>query len=248
MGACLLVAALVTGQASSRPALARAVAYFNDFDDARAQAELRRLLQHPQPRAVAAKAHLYLGLIAMNRFDTDAALAEFKQALMIDPGIDLVIEASPKARLAFQEARHELEGQLASSEAGLRPAPHGGARASPPPAAAEAHADELVDPFATKPAPAAAVSAEAAPATRGRPHALAITLGVVGIAAAALGAYGGVEIMQYDSYVNGVNARPGRTAYGAGTPSASAASVWGLAWIPLVAVGAAGIVGGALAW
>ncbi|HUB06165.1 MAG TPA: hypothetical protein VMB50_04150 [Myxococcales bacterium] len=221
-----VLAALILGQAAAKPSLGRAVAYFNDFDDAHCQAELTALLRHPQPRLVAAKAHLYLALIAMNRADPDGALAEFKKALLIDPAIDVGLEASPKARLAFQEARHELEGQLAGSDVGV-------ARNPPGP---------------TEGAPAAAVS-EAAPSPRhGRSHALGITLVSIGAAAAAVAIYGGVALLQYDSYVNGVNAKPGQTAYGAGTPSASTANGWAIAWIPLAVAGALGIAGGVIAW
>ncbi|HUB09254.1 MAG TPA: hypothetical protein VMB50_19780 [Myxococcales bacterium] len=174
MGASLLVVALALGQPAPKPTLARAVAYFNDFDDAHARTELEALLRHPQPRLVAAKAHLYLGLIAMNHVDVDTSLQEFRRALEIDPALEMVLEASPKARLTFEEARREVTSVL---ESGAFGAPASGS------------------------VPAAAV--EAAPAPPARSHALGISLTVTGLVLLGVMGVSIYEVVSYTNGLAG---------------------------------------------
>jgi hypothetical protein len=203
----------------SRQTLAQAIKLFQNFEDARAEAVFRELLGHTPPRAVAGKAHLYLGLIAINRVDADAAIAEFRRALLSDPTIDLVPGSSPKARLAFDEARRsELE-------------------APSPPA-------QPVSPTVLAPASSAE---ENATAKRASGHALAITLGALGIVAAGVGVYGGVDLLEYNSQVS--SSTKGSVRYSSQLQSAgSQAGFWAVAWIPFVVAGALGIGAGVLTW
>ncbi|MHB8417260.1 MAG: tetratricopeptide repeat protein [Myxococcales bacterium] len=99
--------------------LATAIQLFESFDDERAAAALHRLVERHPPSALAARAHVYLALIALNDVRPDAAHEEFKRALRTDPLIELPLGSSPKARLAFSEAQHDLrfEMQLGSPAA-----------------------------------------------------------------------------------------------------------------------------------
>ena len=162
----------------SRRSLGQAILLFENFEDAKAEAIFRALLRHAPSRAVAGKAHLYLGLIAMNELDSDRAMEEFKAALLVEPALDFVRGGSPKARLAFEEARHALEGQLRSSEPETPPRP---ALAAPP---------ATVAPEAAVSPP---VQTQAAVAVPRSSHALAIALGAVGLVAAGVGIYGGIR-------------------------------------------------------
>ena len=67
------------GAAAARPATAQraldaAVRLFESFDDENAATALRALLSHAPPGQIAAKAHVYLGLIAFNRFDPETVV------------------------------------------------------------------------------------------------------------------------------------------------------------------------------
>ncbi len=65
------------------PTLARGIAQFNNFGDAKAKVIFEQvLLAHPSSFD-AAKAHVYLGLIAVNALDSNRARAEFMKALNI---------------------------------------------------------------------------------------------------------------------------------------------------------------------
>ena len=181
---------------------------------------LQQLLRCDPPRAVAGKAHLYLGLIALNWLDTDRAMAEFKTALLIDPTVNLARNGSPKARLALEEVRHSLEGQLRAPES----------QALTSPADAEAAL------AAGKPSPAKPLW----------DHPLALTLGGLGLVALEVGVYGGIDLIGYNQSVGQANVSGG-TPFTPGLQSArSQASFWAAAWIPFVIAGALGL--GASAW
>ncbi len=213
--------------------LAQAIALFESFHDAEAATLFREVLRHSPPRLVAGKAHLYLGLNAINRLDTDRAIEEFKAALMIEPTLDFIRGASPKGRLAFEEARHALEGQLRRPEAEA-------AAAAPPPATHPSSDTEgALDPYAEE---------KAAPPTPGRSHALAIALGAVGIVAAGVGIYGGVDVLEYDNAVSGTRGFKTTPFTQQLQSSQSQASFWAVAWIPFVVAGALGLGAGAFTW
>ncbi len=114
--------------AAARPsvqaALQDAIRRFESFDDKGAAAELRALLRRSPPAAVAAKAHIYLGLIALNATDLENAKAEFEKAVRTDVLLDLPPGLSPKAQILFAEARRGLAS-------GTFGAPPGGLKVSP---------------------------------------------------------------------------------------------------------------------
>src|SRR5579863_2885886 len=91
----------------------RGVTLFEDFKDSEAGAIFRRVLERSPPGFMAAKAHLYLGLIAFNALDPDEAKLEFRRALEANPAAELPSQASPKARLAFGEVRRDMAKELA---------------------------------------------------------------------------------------------------------------------------------------
>ncbi len=97
-------------RADAATALARAVQHFEGLDDARAASELEMLLRSGPPDPLAAKAHVYLGLIAFNRLHLAEAREQFRAALEADPTVDIPPQdASPKARVAFAQAQREAE-------------------------------------------------------------------------------------------------------------------------------------------
>ncbi len=130
--------------------LERAIQLFNEFRDEEATVALRELLRHAPRATVAGKAHLYLGLIAFNTLDMDAAHRELEQAILLYPALELPANSSPKARIEFGEIQRRLanRGQGGASVLVLP-----GAQGEPP-----AHA-----------APEAAVSASEAEERPGRP-------------------------------------------------------------------------------
>jgi hypothetical protein len=104
-----LVSAPALSKESVQSDLERAVKLFNDFEDPKAALILNEILKRQPSPDQAAKALVYLGLIALNALKTDRARAEFKEALAIDATTELPFDAAPKARLAFDQARRELE-------------------------------------------------------------------------------------------------------------------------------------------
>ncbi|MHB8417178.1 MAG: hypothetical protein ACYDCL_03820 [Myxococcales bacterium] len=123
--AMLLLAAQLAAPAArgSKPSLSHAVAAFNDFHDAEAQVELTRLLQLHASGLEAARAHIYLGLIALNALDSRLAKAEFERALAVEPTIEVPYQASPKARVVFNEAQREFAQQSGAPQATLSSPP-----------------------------------------------------------------------------------------------------------------------------
>jgi tetratricopeptide (TPR) repeat protein len=86
--------------------LAHAIDLFKKGQDDQAAPEFRALAARG-PHC-AAEAHLYLGLIAFNALRPDEAKAEFKRAIAADEAIEPpFLLTSPKARLAFDDARRE---------------------------------------------------------------------------------------------------------------------------------------------
>ena len=104
--ACSVRQARASPQDDAR--LRQAVQLFNQFNDEEASAALRELLRHAPRAPVAAKAHLYLGLIAFNELDMDAAHRELQQAILLYPAIELPANSSPKARIEFGEIQRRL--------------------------------------------------------------------------------------------------------------------------------------------
>jgi hypothetical protein len=211
---------LAAAPAAPEVTLARAIQRFDGFDSAGAAALLHQLLARSPPLHVAAKAHLYLGLIAFNALEAEAAQRELRLAVETDPSIELPATVSPKARLAFAKAQREELARLTAS----------------PPLGARAR----------RTAPAAAVEE---PPPRGRTHALAWTLGALGLAAGVVAIVGGVEIASFNSGVNAVNAGSAPPpSSGLAASQRSAAQTWQIAAIACSVAAAAGLTAAAFTW
>jgi hypothetical protein len=117
--------------------LGRAIQLFNQFRDDEASAVLRELLRHAPHAPAASKAHLYLGLIAFNTLDMDAARRELEQAILLYPAIELPANSSPKARIEFGEIQRRLANRAQGSASVLvLPPPQSPAEATAAPQAA----------------------------------------------------------------------------------------------------------------
>jgi len=149
----------------------------DSLDDDRAQEVLRELLHHAPPADLAAKAHLYLGIIALDALKVDEARDEFQQAIGIDPTLEPPVNASPKTRALYLEARRKLAAASPEPPASVvvvpAPSPPPPAPAPPPPA----------------PAPTVAVAEAPPPAPS---HVPAYVVGGVGVACLAAGIVLGV--------------------------------------------------------
>jgi hypothetical protein len=128
----LLVLAGATPQVEApTQELARAVQLFESFKDQTAAMLLRDVLLRAPAASIAAKAHVYLGLIALNATDAEEAEAEFRKAIAAYVLVELPPNPSPKAQVLFTEARRELAAAAPLPEV-ARPSP-----ASPPPVVVE---------------------------------------------------------------------------------------------------------------
>jgi hypothetical protein len=170
MGALCILASML----AAAPSLNKAISLYNNLDDAAAAKELRALLgKHDLADSVASRAHLYLGLIALNAINSKEARDEFEEALKLDPMIELPRRASPKSKLAFSEARHDLQIEMAKPVQPARraTAPPSTSPGSPPAAAPgalpnlELSPDQSLNPQPSPPPEAAqAPVSEAVPA------------------------------------------------------------------------------------
>ena len=220
----LALAAPAAGKAAP-PTLQQAIPLFDNFADAAAEDAFRAILAAKPRRETAARAHLYLGLVAVNQLKIDQALDEFRAALLSDATLDLIRGASPKARLAFAEARRDLEGQLATPV--------------PPP--------EAPAPASTPPVDVPWTEAQEPPPSHS--HALGITLLAIGAACAGTAIYGGVDLLEYQSQVSTANQSPRTVTFDPAVASSRGqANFWAAAWIPFAVVGAAGVAAGIFIW
>src|ERR1700733_5523688 len=101
----LSVGAPLSFSTPTQAELERGIHLFENFKDSEAAVVLRRVLSRSPPGSLAAKARLYLGLIAFNAIDPDEAKVQFRKALEANPAAELPQQASPKARLAFDQVR-----------------------------------------------------------------------------------------------------------------------------------------------
>ncbi len=179
----ILVAGLVSGLARAQTPIEHAVHLYQSMDDVHAAAAFRQILLGNPPGEVAGKAHLYLGLIAFQAFHPDQAREEFKQAIEANPAIDLPPTVSPKARIAFAEARRAVSRELEAPDVGQA------AARTPPPASAD-H-EGLMDVGMSGSAPPEATATAHAPASGGIP-AGTWWLGGFGVGALGVGTVLGV--------------------------------------------------------
>lgn len=248
--AALLLAVAIAGaaRADRPPSLAHAIGLYQDFQDARAVRAFRAILAGTPTRAVAAKAHLYLGLIAVNQLDAERAIREFKQALVNDPTVEVGPGTSPKARLTFEEARHELEGQLAVSGEGVNHPEAPKTPTSIPTPTQGTTRTTIATPTAAVAAPEPEEEAAPQKSTRWHSPPLALVIGGVGLAAGVLAIYGGVQVANYNSLVSSANASPGSLSYPQTLGPQSTAQGWAPWVIPLAVLGVLGVAGGCFAW
>ncbi len=208
--------------------LAQALSLMNQMNDSQAKLLLTQLLERRPPAQLAAKAHMALAMIAFNELHSDDAKREFQLALWADPAIELPTNSSPKAELAFSEARRQLAQSLNGAGAPLLAA-------------------ELTDaPKAHVAAPpqAVAVAAEPVPA---HSRALAYVLAGVAVLALGVGIYGEVAVASYNSAIAPGNKSP--ATWGPALQSQqSAANVWQYAAIGCFVAAAGGGAGTVLTW
>lgn len=195
----LLAAPLARARETTEVQLDRAIQLFNNFEDQRAESSLAELLQRRPPSGQAARARVYLGLIALNALKSDAARAEFKAALAIEPTTELPFDASPKARLVFEQVRQEfVVDVMGTSSAGGAPSSRHGdtalagterkfTDASPP---SSGLPTLEVPPRSTTPSVPRSALQAAAPS--GPDHVPAYVVGGLGVAALAAGIVVGV--------------------------------------------------------
>ncbi len=168
--AAVVLATAATGSARETPRqqLTRAIQLFENFEDDAAAFTLRNLLRRPAPASIAAKAHIYLALILLNKADPENAKAEMQRAVSIDVMVDLPLGQSPKAQVLFAQARRELTVVGAAPQAAAPPV----AAVPAPPAAA---------------APAAVVAQESAAPPPSPSHLPAYLVGIGSLAAFGVG-------------------------------------------------------------
>ncbi len=215
---------------SPQVALHEAIRLFESFKDDKAAAALQALLKQSPPDSIAAKAHVYLALIALNAADAEGAKAEFATALRTDVLVDLPPGQSPKARLAFGQVRSSL---VAQGEAATTPPPP-----QPP----------------TQPAPAAATAPNGATTVEletagpSRSHLAAYILGGATLVLTGVAIYGGVEVLNFNSTVNAGNSAAAGTKPTYSNDARGPASFWAVGWPVAAGLAAAGVVGTVLTW
>jgi hypothetical protein len=206
-------------QSSAQAALDDAVQFFESFEDERAAMKFRALLARAPPGEIAAKVHLYLGIIAFDDMKPDVARTEFRRALEANPAVELPPKTSPKTRLAFGGVRHALELEMDPGTRGSKPAA----------------------------APAAAISApvlviEAEPPSHS--HTAAYILGGATLVLTGLAIYGGGQVIGY----NGMIETPPQYTLNQIQSAQGSASFWAVGWIVAAGLAAAGLTGAILTW
>jgi hypothetical protein len=220
---------------SPQAALRDAIHLFESFKDDKAAAALRALLAHSPPASVAAKAHIYLALIALNAANSEGARTEFASALQADFLVDLPPGQSPKARLAFGQVRSAL---MAQDEAGPT------SPKSPKPADNTA----LMPAFDTVPPAATAPAAEVERTSPSHSHVASYVLGAATLVLAGVAIYGGVEVLDFNSTVNAGNSAAAGSKPTYSNDARGTASFWAIGWPVAAGLAAAGVVGTVLAW
>jgi hypothetical protein len=217
--------------------LAQAIGLANEMKDDQASLLLVQLLARRPPATIAAKAHLYLGILAFNGLRQQEARHEFELALWANPAIELPPGNSPKTQLAFSEARRELSQALARSGNADGALPTSAELAGPATAASDDH--QAVPPPAL---------AETATIERSHSHALAYVLGGVALAALGVGIYGEIVVANYNGAIAKANGSPGVYPSSSVTGQANGAPVWQYAAIGCFVAAGLGGLGSILTW
>ena len=217
---------LLASAPPSFPELSPAIQAYQHLDDRRAIQGFQAILATNPPREVAAKAHLYLGLLAFNALKLELADEEFKRAIRADPTIEVPPDSSPKAALIFAEARQEVTKEVERPEAPTRLRP------------ASANGDTLL------------VDQAGHPIAPARSHLLSFVLGGVGLALGLVAVVGGAQVISYDSYVDSLNhGDVKQLPTGAQVASQqSSSNFWRYGWVVFAAGGAGALAAGVMTW
>lgn len=214
--------------------LTEAIGRFNNFDDEGAAPLLKRVLAiNPSPE-ISAKAHLYLGLIDLNAVRLDAARRELRAALEANWLIELPAQSSPKVVHVFADVRQALEEEK-------RKAQEREEREARAPAARPNPEVQQVPLVTVQPAELPGAEPPA------RSHALALTLGGIGLACGAVAIVGAVEVASFNSYVGTVNSTT-TTGSAAAASAQSTAQAWQIVGIVFAAVGVGALGAGVFTW
>jgi tetratricopeptide (TPR) repeat protein len=208
---------------------------YKRLDDDKAIAAFQEVLASNPPSELAARAHLYLGLIAFNAIHPDEAREEFKKALEANSAIEVPKGTSPKAQLAFAEARRALTRELATPDVPAPTAP----QANPTPISQQPPPDPVVGPPLVVAEP---------PATSSSSHILAFTLGGVAVACAVVAIVGGIQVANYNSLAAQANKDPGSVPGSSLVSSQGSANFWRIGWIAFAVAGAGSATAGVLTW
>ena len=107
--ACALLLLAPAAAWAGPPSLTHAEALYEIHDAAGAARELRALLALRPPAQVAAIAHVYLGMVALEAHtDPAAARAELILALKLDPTVTIPQSAAPEDQQLFDQVRVDL--------------------------------------------------------------------------------------------------------------------------------------------
>jgi hypothetical protein len=199
--------------------LRQAIHEYETFAVDKARGGFEELIGKSVPREVRAKAHFYLGLIAFDAGQTDRTFEEFAAALAENPAIEPPPGSSPKVELAFSQARADVFKE--SIRATEVPAPALALTPAAPPITAQ----------------------EAAPR---KSHALSWVLGGAGAVAAVVAIYGGVQVANYESFVNSAETQKPTPQFA--NANHSNALAWEYGWISAAAIGVACLGGAVLTW
>jgi hypothetical protein len=119
---CGLSAVSGIANAATPPTLASALRAYENLDDLTAERQLKAVLAGRPSTHQAALAHLYLGLIALERhYNVDLARAEFRKAATLDPTAEMPLNAAPKSRMVFLAVQQDVVAKINETAAGRRP-------------------------------------------------------------------------------------------------------------------------------
>jgi len=138
----IAVQARAAGHYDAAAAMQQALRFHESFDDGRAVALLHELLHHGPPVDIAAKAHLYLGIIALDALRVADAREEFEQAIGIDPTLEPPLTSSPKVGALYRDVRRKLATGPEMRSRAAEPAPP----SALPPALSPMPPPELTEP------------------------------------------------------------------------------------------------------
>jgi tetratricopeptide (TPR) repeat protein len=193
----------------------------------------------------------------------EAALADIQRAYLLDPQPELLFNVGQceralhhweLAKTAYERYLREkprapnrqlVENRIAEMSARLAEAR---LEAKPAPAPAPAPIQPILVEAPPAPVVVAAPAVSAPAPAKHRSHALAWTLGSVGLAAGLVAAFGGYEVASYDNLASQANASRGAVSADGLVPALQNANTWQPIAIALAVVAAVGVGGAFLTW